>query len=61
MIGFTGSEEKCRWIKELGFDYAYNYNTVQLEEALKEAAPEGIDSYFDNVSSKVKICEIRGL
>lgn len=52
VIGFAGTEEKCQWLRELGFDYAYNYKTVKLDEALKEAAPEGIDCYFDNVGGE---------
>jgi len=50
VIGFAGSDEKCKWlVDELGFDKAINYKQDNLEQALKEAAPEGIDCYFDNV------------
>ena len=29
VIGFAGTDEKCDWLtKELGFDKAYNYKTV---------------------------------
>ncbi|CAC5365889.1 PTGR1 [Mytilus coruscus] len=52
VIGFAGTEEKCQWLRELGFDYAYNYKTVKLDEAIKEAAPEGIDCFFDNVGGE---------
>ena len=48
--GFAGSDEKVAYLKELGFDAAYNYKTVKsVSEALKEACPNGIDMYFDNV------------
>jgi len=40
-------------LKEVGFDYAFNYKVKGTEEALAEAAPEGIDVYFDNVGGKV--------
>ena len=50
MIGYTGSDEKVAWLKHLGFDYAFNYKTCSLTETLKQAAPEGVDCYFDNVS-----------
>lgn len=40
-------------LKEVGFDYAFNYKTKDTAEALAEAAPEGIDVYFDNVGGKV--------
>ncbi|KAL3852386.1 hypothetical protein ACJMK2_016037 [Sinanodonta woodiana] len=52
VIGFAGSKEKCDLIKEYGFDYAFNYKEVTLEQALSEAAPEGVDCYFDNVGGE---------
>lgn len=53
VIGITGSDEKCNWIKSLGFDHAINYKTANLHMALAEAAPRGIDCYFDNVSKTI--------
>ena len=51
VIGCAGSDEKCKWIKEeLGFDYAINYKTEDVDKRLKEVAPKGIDCFFDNVS-----------
>ena len=51
LIGFAGSDEKVKYIKELGFDAAYNYKTIgPLSDTLKEACPNGIDMFFDNVS-----------
>ena len=48
--GFAGSDAKIAYLKELGFDAAYNYKTIKsLEETLKEACPKGIDMFFDNV------------
>lgn len=51
VIASVGSEEKARWVKdELGADAVINYKTAgDLAEALRQAAPEGIDVYFDNV------------
>jgi NADPH-dependent curcumin reductase CurA len=50
VIGSVGSEEKARWVRELGADAVINYKTAgDLTEALRKAAPEGIDVYFDNV------------
>ena len=38
------------YLKELGFNAAYNYKTISsLKETLTEACPNGIDMYFDNV------------
>ena len=51
VIGFAGSDEKVRWLEdELGFDKAYNYKTADWKASLKEAAPNGVDCYFDNVN-----------
>ena len=50
VIGSVGSDEKADYIKSLGFDAAINYKTCgDLTKALLNAAPEGIDMYFDNV------------
>jgi NADPH-dependent curcumin reductase CurA len=35
--------------EELGFDQAFNYRDGEMRELLRQAAPEGIDVYFDNV------------
>jgi len=49
VVGFAGTDDKCAWLKELGFDHAYNYKTCDLDKVLKEGAPKGVDCYFDNV------------
>jgi hypothetical protein len=50
VIGSTGSDEKCRWLtEELGVDVAINYRREPIRQALKTAAKDGIDVYFDNV------------
>ncbi|KAE8747632.1 hypothetical protein FOCC_FOCC005611, partial [Frankliniella occidentalis] len=44
VIGFAGSDSKVNWLKNtLKFDYAFNYKTKNILNALKEAAPEGVD------------------
>ena len=49
--GFAGSDAKVEYMKQLGFDAAYNYKTMKsLDVTLKEACPKGIDMFFDNVS-----------
>jgi NADPH-dependent curcumin reductase CurA len=53
VIGSTGSDEKCRWLKEdLGLDVAVNYKKGELRASLKAAAPKGIDVYFENVGGE---------
>lgn len=49
VIGSAGSPEKVQRLMELGFDAAFNYHDGPVDEQLREAAPEGIDVYFDNV------------
>ncbi|ACU70084.1 Alcohol dehydrogenase zinc-binding domain protein [Catenulispora acidiphila DSM 44928] len=50
VIGSAGGPEKARRLKEdFGFDAAIDYREGQLRAQLKQAAPEGIDVYFDNV------------
>ncbi len=54
VIGVAGGPEKCRWLTEtLGFDAAVDYKQDGLFKALREAAPKGIDIYFDNVGGAV--------
>ncbi|MFH8340711.1 NADP-dependent oxidoreductase [Streptomyces sp. AM6-12] len=50
VIGSAGSDEKVRLlVEEYGFDAAFNYKNGPVSEQLREAAPDGIDVYFDNV------------
>ena len=50
VIGSAGSAEKIAWITdELGFDAAFDYHDGPVMKSLKQAAPDGIDVYFDNV------------
>ncbi|KAM4603263.1 prostaglandin reductase 1-like [Polymixia lowei] len=53
VVGCAGTDAKVAYLKELGFDYAFNYKTVSsLEETLRDAAPSGYDCYFDNVGGE---------
>lgn len=54
VVGIAGGKAKCDWlVKELGFDAAVDYKSGALYKALKEAAPGGIDVYFDNVGGDI--------
>jgi prostaglandin reductase 1 len=50
VIGFAGSNDKVKWLlNELKFDAAFNYKSTDVVKAIQQAAPEGVDCYFDNV------------
>ena len=51
VVGTAGSAAKTRWLEEVaGVDAAVNYKeTNNLRRALKQACPNGIDVYFENV------------
>ncbi len=54
VVGIAGGKEKCDYVvNELGFDACIDYKEHKdgkaLNEALKAAAPKGIDCYFENV------------
>jgi NADPH-dependent curcumin reductase CurA len=53
-VGIAGGAEKCRWLTEhLGFDAAVDYKQGGVFKALRAAAPEGVDVYFDNVGGDI--------
>ncbi|GIF99250.1 NADP-dependent oxidoreductase [Catellatospora citrea] len=50
VIGSAGSAAKVAHLTgDLGFDAAFNYRDGDVSRLLKQAAPDGIDVYFDNV------------
>jgi NADPH-dependent curcumin reductase CurA len=50
VVGTAGSDEKCAFVtNDLGFDACINYKSSDLDAALSQACPNGIDVYFDNV------------
>jgi NADPH-dependent curcumin reductase CurA len=55
VVGFAGSDEKCRIVEaEFGFDRCINYETTDdYRAALDDAAPGGVDAYFDNVGGPI--------
>ncbi|WP_397406352.1 NADP-dependent oxidoreductase [Polaromonas sp.] len=58
VVGIAGGAEKCKYaVEELGFDACIDYkphkDAASLSKALKEACPNGIDGYFENVGGMV--------
>lgn len=48
--GSAGSDDKVEYLKEIGYDEAFNYKTCgDLTKALHQTNPKGIDVYFENV------------
>src|SRR4051812_45941231 len=53
VIGSAGSADKVRHVlDDLGFDAAFNYRDGRVADLLAEAAPDGVDVYFDNVGGE---------
>jgi NADPH-dependent curcumin reductase CurA len=54
VIGAAGSAEKINFLRDdCGFDVAFDYKAGPILEQLNQAAPDGIDVYFDNVGGKM--------
>ena len=54
VVGIAGGPQKCSFVvDELGFDACVDYKAGDLKAGLADAAPGGIDAYFDNVGGTV--------
>lgn len=58
VVGIAGGPEKCRYAtEELGFDVCIDYRVhtdiKAMSQALKQACPDGIDGYFENVGGYI--------
>ncbi len=58
VVGIAGGAEKCKYAtEELGFDVCIDYrqhgDVKAMSAALKEACPDGIDGYFENVGGYI--------
>jgi hypothetical protein len=53
VIGTAGGPEKIAYLNEIGVDHAIDYRAApDLTAALQQAAPKGIDVYFENVGGE---------
>jgi NADPH-dependent curcumin reductase CurA len=54
VVGIAGGPEKCSEVVErYGFDECLDYREARLTQRIREACPQGIDLYFDNVGGAV--------
>jgi NADPH-dependent curcumin reductase CurA len=54
VVGIVGSKEKADWLTgTLGYDAAIDRRAGPLGAAIKQACPEGVDLYFDNVGGEM--------
>lgn len=54
VVGIAGTQSKCKHVEDtLGFDQCIDHQADNLAEQLKNACPDGIDVYFENVGGKV--------
>ena len=61
-VGIAGSAEKVRLCREaFGYDAAIDYRADDLDAALAEACPDGIDVYFDNTAGAISDAVYRHL
>lgn len=60
VVGVAGARDKCDYVvRELGFDACVSHRSPDLEAALREACPQGIDVYFENVGGAVLAAVLR--
>ena len=54
VIGIAGGPEKCRYLTgKLGADVAIDYKNSDIAEQLAQAAPKGVNVFFDNVGGEI--------
>ena len=62
VVGLAGTPEKVADLKELyGYDVGIDYKQDDVNAALKEACPNGVDVYFDNVGGAISETVFRRL
>lgn len=61
-VGIAGGPEKVRLCREVyGYDAAIDYKAGDLDAALADACPDGVDCYFDNTCGPVSDAVMRRL
>ncbi|MDE8654000.1 NADP-dependent oxidoreductase [Novosphingobium album (ex Liu et al. 2023)] len=54
-VGIAGGPDKCRALRDLGFDAAVDYKAADFADQFKAALPDGADVYLDNVGGDVTL------
>lgn len=61
-IAVAGSDEKIDWCREIGYAAGINYRTEpDLNAAVKQACPEGVDVFLDNTAGPIHDAVMRNL
>ncbi|MBB35622.1 MAG: NADP-dependent oxidoreductase [Hirschia sp.] len=61
-IGIAGGPEKVKLCtEEFGYEAAFDYKSDDLDAALAEACPEGVNVYYDNTSGAISDAVMRHL
>ncbi|MCO7237469.1 zinc-binding dehydrogenase, partial [Cobetia sp. Dlab-2-U] len=54
VVGIAGGAEKCNIVTDTyGFDACIDYKQENWQDALKDALPEGLSVFFENVSAEM--------
>ena len=54
VIGIAGGQDKCDFlVNDIGCDASVDYKKGNVAEALRAAAPDGLDLFFDNVGGEI--------
>jgi hypothetical protein len=63
VVGIAGTDEKAKTLfEDFGFDQVINYKTTKdICKSVKEACPNGVDIYYDNVGGAISDAVISAL
>jgi len=53
VVGIAGGQDKCDYLRSIGFDAAIDYKHEDVKSALRQQCPKGVDVYFDNVGGEI--------
>jgi NADPH:quinone reductase len=60
-VGIAGGPDKCTDCDLYGYDVAIDYKDADVHSELKQACPDGVDVYFDNVGGELSAAVHRRL